>query len=403
MVRRDYWIQRIEALWRLRSVVWLTGVRRVGKTCLATSLSDVEYYDCDELAVRASLRDPMSFLAPLRGKRVVLDEVYRVDDPSAVLKNAADHYPDVKIVATGSSRISASRKFRDALTGRKYELHLRPLVLPDLAPFGNTDLTHRLAIGGLPEHFLAPQPEAAFREWMDSFWAKDIQELFPVEQYGPFRRFVELLLADSGGTFEASRFAAACELSRPTISRYLAILEATHVAIVVRPFTTRRAAEIVAVPRVYGFDTGFVAHYRGWRELRSEDRGALWQHFVLNELLARLDLDRLHYWRDKRGHEVDLVVARPGRDPVAIECEWSQTHADALRGVAAFRRSYPDGDNYVVTSDATQSLPVSDAGTSATVVSLEDLVARLGQEWTDASRRLDSDQTDCSTSTKPRS
>jgi len=379
MVRRDYWIQRIEALWRLRSVVWLTGVRRIGKTCLATSLSDVEYFDCDELAVRTSLRDPMSFLEALRGKRVVLDEVHRLDDPSAVLKNAADHFPDVRIVATGSSRISASRKFRDALTGRKYELHLRPLVLPDLEPFGNTDLTHRLVAGGLPEHFLAPQPGAAFREWMDSFWAKDIQELFPVEQYGPFRRFVELLLADSGGMFEASRFAAACELSRPTISRYLAILEATHVAVVVRPFTTRRAAEIVAAPRVYGFDTGFVAHYRGWRELRSEDRGALWEHFVLNELFARLDLDAIHYWRDKRGHEVDLIVARPGRDPVAIECKWSQAHADELRGVAAFRRSYPNGDNYVVTNDAGRPLPVSEAGARAMVVSLEDLVARLGQ------------------------
>jgi len=201
MVRRDYWIERLEKLWSLRSIVWLTGVRRVGKTCLATSLADVEYFDCDELAVRRTLRDPMPFLAGLREKRVVLDEVHHLDDPSAVLKNAADHFPDVRIVATGSSRISASRKFRDSLTGRKYELQLRPLVLPDLGPFGDPDLRHRLTAGGLPEHFLAAQPDAAFREWLDSYWAKDIQELFPVDQYGPFRRFVELVLADSGGMF----------------------------------------------------------------------------------------------------------------------------------------------------------------------------------------------------------
>jgi predicted AAA+ superfamily ATPase len=379
MVRRDYWIERVEKLWGLRSIVWLTGVRRVGKTCLAKSLDHAEYYDCDELAVRTSLRDPMPFLAALRGKRVILDEVHRLDDPSAVLKNAADHYPDVKIVATGSSRIEASRKFRDSLTGRKYELHLRPLVMPDLAPFGDADVTHRLASGGLPEHFLTSQPDVAFREWMDSFWAKDIQELFPVEQYGPFRRFVELLLADSGGMFEASRFAMACELSRPSISKYLTILEATHVATVVRPFTTRRAAEIVSAPRVYGFDTGFVAHYRGWRELRPEDQGALWEHFVLNELLARLDLDRLHYWRDKRGHEVDFVLARPGREPVAIECKWKQTRADELGGVAAFRRAYPGGDNYVVAADASRPLPVGAAGVQAEIVSLDDLVERLSR------------------------
>jgi uncharacterized protein len=377
MVRRDYWIERVEKLWSLRSIVWLTGVRRVGKTCLAKSLADVEYFDCDELAVRRTLRDPMPFLAGLREKRVVLDEVHHLDDPSAVLKNAADHFPDVRIVATGSSRISASRKFRDSLTGRKYELQLRPLVLPDLEPFGDPDLRHRLTAGGLPEHFLAAQPDAAFREWLDSYWAKDIQELFPVDQYGPFRRFVELLLADSGGMFEASRFAAACELSRPTVSKYLAILEATHVATVVRPFTTRRAAEIVAAPRVYGFDTGFIVHYRGWREVRDEDVGVLWEHFVLDELMTRLDLDRIHYWRDKRGHEVDFVIARPGRDPIAVECKWSRSRARELTGVAAFRRAYPNGDNFVVTSEATRPLPVSGAGVRALAVSLEELVTRI--------------------------
>jgi predicted AAA+ superfamily ATPase len=369
MVRRDYWIERVEKLWSLRSIVWLTGVRRVGKTCLAKSLADVEYFDCDELAVRRTLRDPMPFLAGLRERRVVLDEVHHLDDPSAVLKNAADHFPDVRIVATGSSRISASRKFRDSLTGRKYELQLRPLVLPDLEPFGDPDLRHRLTAGGLPEHFLAAQPDAAFREWLDSYWAKDIQELFPVDQYGPFRRFVELLLADSGGMFEASRFAAACELSRPTVSKYLAT--------VVRPFTTRRAAEIVAAPRVYGFDTGFIVHYRGWREVRDEDVGILWEHFVLDELMTRLDLDRIHYWRDKRGHEVDFVIARPGRDPIAVECKWSRSRAHELTGVAAFRRAYPNGDNFVVTSEATRPLPVSGAGVRALAVSLEELVTRI--------------------------
>jgi len=380
MVQRGYWIERVERLWQRRSIVWLTGVRRVGKTCLAKSLDDVEYFDCDDAAVRRSLAEPMGFLRTLRGRRIVLDEAQRLDDPSQVLKNAADHFPDTKVLATGSSRIGASRKFRDSLAGRKYELHLRPLVQPDLAPFGNEDFAHRLSAGGLPEHFLRPQPGAAFDEWMDSFWAKDIQELFPVERLGPFRRFVELVLVDSGGMFEASRFAAACELSRPTITRYLAILEATHVAVAVRPFTSRRATEIVSAPRVYGFDTGFIAHYRGWRTLRTEDLGLLWEHFVLNELLTRLDLDHVNYWRDKRGHEVDFVLAAPGREPVAIECKWRQSRGDDLSGMAAFRRAYPGGRNYVVAGDASRSLPVSSAGVEATALSLEDLVQALSAE-----------------------
>jgi hypothetical protein len=41
MVVRRFWLDRVEAAWRRRSVVWLVGVRRVGKTVLCRSLPDV--------------------------------------------------------------------------------------------------------------------------------------------------------------------------------------------------------------------------------------------------------------------------------------------------------------------------------------------------------------------------
>ncbi len=41
MVQRQFWLQRLEELWRKRSVVWLSGVRRAGKTVLCQSLPSV--------------------------------------------------------------------------------------------------------------------------------------------------------------------------------------------------------------------------------------------------------------------------------------------------------------------------------------------------------------------------
>lgn len=55
-------------------------------------------------------------------RRVVLDEIHRLPNPAEFLKIAADHYPHVKVLATGSSTLSATTKFRDTLTGRKVEL-----------------------------------------------------------------------------------------------------------------------------------------------------------------------------------------------------------------------------------------------------------------------------------------
>ena len=78
-----------------------------------------------------------SFLEDLRGRTIVMDEIHRLDNPSEILKIAADHYPETKILATGSSTFGASAKFKDTLAGRKYELWLTPLMSADLADFGN--------------------------------------------------------------------------------------------------------------------------------------------------------------------------------------------------------------------------------------------------------------------------
>jgi hypothetical protein len=177
---------------------------------------------------------------------------------------------------------------------------------------------------------------------MDAYWAKDIQELF--------RLFTELVMAQSGGIFDATRFARPCEVSRPTITKYLRVLEATFVAHVIRPFSTRRPTEILAAPKVYGFDSGFVCYYRGWQELRDEDLGVLWEHFLLHEIMARSQSREVFYWRDKRGHEVDFVLATRRKKPMAIECKWSANNFNPLN-LAAFRHQHLEGENLVLAHD----------------------------------------------------
>jgi len=351
MVKRRFWLNLIEQGWREKPVVWLAGVRRVGKTCLCQSLPDVEYFDCELPRVRRMMEDPQGFLDGLRGRRVVLDEVHRLGNPSELLKIAADHYADIRVLATGSSALGASSKFRDTLAGRKRDLWLTPMCREDLHDFKRTDLRHRFLHGGLPPFFLAGKlPERDFQEWLDAYWAKDIQELFRLERRSSFQKFVELLVAQSGGIFEATRFAAPCEVSRPTISNYLKVVEATFVAHVIRPFSTHRPTEIVSAPKVYAFDTGFSCYYRGWHELRGEDLGTLWEHFVLNEVMAHSQTRQVFYWRDKRGHEVDLVWTPRGAKPLAVECKWSADEFE-VAGIAALRRQYPQGENVVVAQD----------------------------------------------------
>jgi predicted AAA+ superfamily ATPase len=358
-------------------VVWLSGVRRVGKTFLSQSLADIEYFDCELPRVRRTMDDAEGFLKSARGKRIVLDEIHRLDRPSEILKIAADHYSDIHVLATGSSTLGASTKFRDTLAGRKEELWLTPMLTADLADFDRPELPHRFLHGGLPPFFLAHQlPEREFQEWMDAYWAKDIQELFRLERRRSFQKFAELLMAQSGGIFEAKAFARPCEVSRTPISNYLAVLEATFVMHVLRPYSSRRSMEIVSAPKVYAFDTGFVCYHRGWHQLRPDDLGVLWEHFVLNEIQAHGQSRELRYWRDKRGHEVDFIVASRGHAPVAIECKWSASEFDPTN-LQAFRRRHPHGENLVVANDVEQAFTRSYGDLLVRFVSVSGLIAAV--------------------------
>jgi predicted AAA+ superfamily ATPase len=119
----------------------------------------------------------------------------------------------------------------------------------------------------------------------------------------------------------------------------------------VRPFSSHKPTEIVAAPKVYGFDTGFVAYFRGWETLRQDDKGPLWEHLVLNEFHSLTQGgEEIRYWRDKQDHEVDFIWSRRGRPPVAIECKWSSANASA-ENLAYFRKHYPEGENWVVAAD----------------------------------------------------
>jgi predicted AAA+ superfamily ATPase len=380
MVKRHFWIDQLERAWKRRSVVWLSGVRRAGKTFLSQSLRDIEYFDCELPRVRRMIDDPEGFLQGNRGRRIVLDEIHRLEQPSEILKIAADHFSDTRILATGSSTLGASARFRDTLAGRKEELWLTPMTTGDLKDFGRVDLRHRFLYGGLPPFFLEKElPERDFQEWMDAYWAKDIQELFRLERRRSFQKFAELLMAQSGGIFEATRFTRPCEVSRTTISNYLAVLEATFIAHVIRPYSSHRPTEIISAPKVYGFDTGFVCYHRGWHELRRDDLGLLWEHLVLNEMHAHLQSREIRYWRDKRGHEVDFILARTKQSSLAIECKWSASDFDA-GNLQAFRRPYPQGDNLVVANDVERSFTRSYSGLNVKFVSLSELIAEVSRK-----------------------
>jgi hypothetical protein len=350
MIERPFWIRRIERAWQFRSIVWLAGVRRSGKTTLAKSLGEdrILYVNCD-LPISAEITaNPELFYRNCDKPIIVFDEIHQLRDPSRLLKIGADVFPKLKILATGSSTLAATRKFSDSLTGRKLIIHLTPVLWDELIAFEEVTLQKRLYHGGLPEALLSPIKNPDFyREWMDSFFARDIQRLFAFREPEKFTLLFEFLMKQSGGLFEVTRVAGALKISRPTIESHLRALEITQAATVLRPFFGGGQKELVKMPKVYAFDTGFVSFSRGWDPLRPEDLGLLWEHMVLEFIQAQGDEPKVQYWRDTSGREVDFVMPR-ARDAVdLIECKWNPEELD-LSAAKTFRQYYPRGGNYLI-------------------------------------------------------
>ncbi len=378
MFARPAWRGLVAASHGGAPIVWLTGVRRAGKTTLVQSLPGAVVLNCDLPSTAERLRDPERFLAGVEQPLVVFDEIHQLADPSRVLKIAAYTRPDLRVVATGSSTLAAPAKFRDTLTGRKRVVHLLPVLAEELRAFQVTSLERRLLHGGLPPALLADAPPADFyAEWMDSFYARDVQELFRVEKRRGFLLLLETLLRNSSGLTEMTNLARITGLSRPTVASYLDVLEITHAVAVLRPYHRGGNAELTHQPKVYGFDTGFVAWSHGWSELHASERGLLWEHLVLDTLRSVSPDVPVQFWRDKQQREVDFVVPRGRGACDAFECKWTADAFDPA-GLRAMRALHPMGRNYLVAPIVGEPYEWSWGNVTLRVVNATHLRAELG-------------------------
>jgi len=348
MILRSFWINKITHAWKTRPIVWLSGVRRVGKTSIAKMLPGTTYLNCDLPSVVRRLEDPESFFKSAGNEGIIIfDEIHRLADPSNLLKIGADEHPHLKILATGSSTLEATQKFKDSLTGRKNVIYLPPVLWDECKTiFEIPDLDLRLLHGGLPEQMLSSSKiESFFSEWIDSFYARDIQELFNVRNRAGFLQLLHLLLRSSGNLIDYTQLAKMSSVTRPTVLSYLEAMRIANMVYLLAPFHGSGRREIVRRPKSYCFDTGLVCFAKGWNDIRQDDRGLLWEHLVLDMLRSHIPDNRLFYWRDKSDREIDFVIRRTQNEVDVIECKINPDYL-SRKPIAVFREIYPYGNNY---------------------------------------------------------
>lgn len=330
-------------------IVTLTGPRQSGKTTLVKmAFPDHAYASLEDPDQREfAITDPRGFLAQFRG-RVILDEAQRTPDLFSYLQTASDlEGTKGQYVLTGSQSFILMRKISQSLAGRAAILHLLPFSRAELqgrpplplASIGRrmptrpkppkVDLMDVLFAGGYPRiHDAGLPPQDWLANYYRTYVERDVRELLNVGDLEAFGRFIGLCAGRNGQLLNLSSLASDCGIKAPTARRWLSVLEASFLVLLLRPHHRNFNKRLVKSPKLYFLDTGFLTYLLRIRtadQLRTHSsRGAIFESFVVSELmknaLNRGEEPDLHFWRDSAGHEVDVLLERSGElTPIEIK------------------------------------------------------------------------------------
>ena len=185
------------------------------------------------------------------------------------------------------------------------------------------------------------------REWLSNYYQtyleRDVRNVLNVGDLETFRRFVQLCAGRNGQLLNYSGLASDCGVTHTTARRWLSVLEASFVIVLLRPYHRNFGKRIVKTPKLYFLDTGLACmllNIRTSEELHHHSaRGALFEAFVFAELYKNF-VHRgeplpppLYFWRDVSGHEIDLLLDW-GDEVLPIDVTASQTLAgEAFRAL----------------------------------------------------------------------
>ncbi len=276
-----------------------------------------------------------------RPQIVVIDEVQHapqlLTEVHWLLENTATRF-----VLCGSSARKLRRGARNLLGGRATEVHMLPLTSREI---GDVDLARLLRHGALPVHYLADDPSALLRAYVNNYLKAEIIDESATRNIPAFSRFLQTIGLSHGQQINYTGIARETSVSAGTVRNYFQILDDTLLGFTLEPWRRRQKRRLVETSKFYLFDIGVANHLHpeGAELAEGSDRyGRAFEHFILNEVrayLACVGRDRtLAYWRTSSGFEVDLIV---GAMDLAIECKSARDlRAADLKGLRALRQEH---------------------------------------------------------------
>jgi predicted AAA+ superfamily ATPase len=265
---------------------------------------------------------------------LLVDEIQYAPQLLSAIKILADTQPGVPCVwITGSQSFDIMRGVRESLAGRVAILNLYGLSLQEKGVHLNaspSELFREFFIGTFPALRTAESDIWArfMSSYTETYIQRDVAELLGIQKRREFEIFLKLCALRTGQLINFEELARDSGISPRTAKEWISILEDSFLIRTGSPYSSNRSKRLIKTPKLYFLDSGLCAYLAGWRDSEQLRLGPWSEAFVetvvFGEVIRTLahhgKTAQIHFWRDKDGNEVDLIVETGGKAfPIEIK------------------------------------------------------------------------------------
>lgn len=324
-------------------VVYVGGPRQVGKTTLLQHLTakrNVNYVTLDDVNQRElARRDPEYFLEQYRVP-VFIDEVQYAPELFSAIKVRVDKTNDKGLYyLSGSQQFALMKNMQESLAGRVGIMSLLGFSMAEIKgikfyekPFFPTgkqeqlikisqiELWEMILRGSFPALWQADAPPLAqfYNSYLQTYIDRDLVDIFGLTKVREFNTFIQLCAARTGQMLNYSELARDAGISVHAAREWLALLSQTMQVYLLEPYHNNFSKRLIKTPKLYFLDTGLAAHLTRWQTAETLSAGAMagafFETWIVSEIiksyLFRGIEPPIYYFRDKEGHEVDILFER---------------------------------------------------------------------------------------------
>ncbi|MCL2311293.1 MAG: ATP-binding protein [Firmicutes bacterium] len=341
-------------------VIVIFGARRVGKTTLSKQIllneenagKRTAFFNAEDLRISSQLETTDSrILRNVIGNVdiAVIDEAQHIKNIGLVLKILNDTYPELQIIATGSSSFDLSNKTGEPLVGRARYFKLYPLSLKETSDhyidqYANID--QMLVFGGYPSVFEKYKNDRIeeLNTIVSGYLYRDILSIDAIRHSDKLVKLLQLLAFQIGNEVSYNELGVSLGMDRATVEKYIDLLEKCFVIFRLGTLSRNLRKEISKNNKIYFYDLGIrnclIQNFNDL-DLRT-DIGALWENFCIVERMKRNSFvghySNNYFWRTYKQQEIDYIEEYDG---VLHAYEFKYSKKAKVKTPNLFLETYP--------------------------------------------------------------